>query len=682
MGTNEPFTLGSQVGRYTLEAVVGQGGMGVVYRAYDADLLRRVAVKVMTPNLTTSTALGRFQREAAAVAQLRHPGIAAVHDFGRHDGKPYIVFEWIEGRSLTVAMEEAVRLPVERALKLTYQMTSALDYAHQRGILHRDLKPGNVLVTPDDSPIIIDFGLAWLASDHTLTMPGALFGTPRYMAPEQFRGEMLDARADLYSLAVIAYEMLAGRPPFLGESIPAYYHQHLYTPPLDITDFVPDLPASVVAALRRALAKDAALRFASGAAFSAALRDMPPPVEVRPTDTMAQTVPLMSVPSTRPPQSKPRLAVASGGAPQAQAAAESQLTVPDAAPAEPTPAPPATQPVSRGNRRLLGIIAALLITFCVVWAMALGMVLPRGPNAPATLTRAATSVIAGAPSNAPLTTEALPTPAQAAPTTQAAGPSATRGLTQTPIVVTVVVTNVVVNITATGQPTSRFTPTPTLTATPTLTVGPGTPSNTPQPSATPQPTATLQLPATRTPTSPPTLTSVGAPSPTLTPPPTATWTPSATWTNVPTNTSPPTATNTAVPPTATFTATPPPTPTAGCALSGGSLTVTGVSLSWSLQNQGGAVVTIVAIDLNWPDVPPQQRFERAFLDSTEIANSNDNQPPSALPGEIAWLGPAADRQLGGGQTRTLRFDFNRDLPFTGLSVSVSFDNGCSLNTSN
>lgn len=665
MGSSEPFTLGSQIGRYTLEAVVGQGGMGVVYRAFDSDLQRRVAVKVMTPHLTSATALGRFQREAAAVAQLRHPGIAAVFDFGRHDTQPFIVFEWIEGRGLNVVLEEVKRLSLSRALRLTAQLGNALDYAHQRGILHRDLKPSNVLVTPDDTPIIIDFGLAWLAGENTLTMPGALFGTPRYMSPEQFRGEMLDARADLYSLAVMAYEMIAGRPPFLGETIQSLYHQHLYAPPPRITEFSPETPQSIATALDRALAKDAAMRFVSGAAFSAALRDAPAPPEPQMTDTMAQTVPVMAVPSTRPPVSQPRLAVAGSAGPEAGA-----VTVPDAAlPKQPAP--------SRGSRGLVGVVVGLGLIFCVVWAAALALLWPRLTTQPT----------AGTPSQAvvvvqpTITPVALPAEWTATNTPPGAGPTATRTTvgapTQMPLIVTVIVTNVVINITATSAPTGS--PTITPTATRTATTAPGQPSNTPPPTATVTPVPS----ATNTPASSNTPTNTGAPTPTrtaTTPPPTATRTvtplpPTATLTV------PPTATFTS-PPTATFTFTPSLTPTIGCEITGGALAINGNELAWPLTNAGASTATITSIDLNWPDTPPQQRLSEVFVGGTRIGNSNDKQPPSTLPGEIAWEGPATNRAYGPGTANPLRFIFRETLPATGLSVSVTFDNGCALNVSN
>ncbi|MGQ0601927.1 MAG: protein kinase domain-containing protein [Anaerolineales bacterium] len=641
MEAGESFALGSQVGRYTLEAVVGQGGMGVVYRAFDGDLLRRVALKVMTPHLTSATALGRFQREAAAVAQLRHPGIAAVFDFGRHATQPYIVFEWIEGRGLNIMLEEAKQLALDRALRLAAQLGSALDYAHQRGILHRDLKPSNVLLTPDDTPIIIDFGLAWLASENTLTMPGALFGTPRYMAPEQFRGEKLDARADLYSLAVMVYEFLAGRPPFLGETIESLYHQHLYTPPPDITTFNPDVPETITMALSRALAKDAAIRFVSGAAFSAALRSAPAPPELKGADTMAVTVPVMLVPSTRPPQNRGTLT--------------SALTVTETA-----AGPKLSQP--RTKRWLMGLVAGLMATFCLVWSVALALLWPRA--APPTLTRPPTNVIAIAQPTPMAEAQSADFTATSPPPSPTASTSSTRATTQPFVIVTVVVTNVVINITATSPPTSSLTITATPSRTPTT--APGQPSNTP--------------PLTATPTSFPSTTNTILSTATAsnTPPPTATRTAII----APTNTlPPPTSTNTLAP-TPTNTASVTATPTVSCAITGGALTVSGNALNWSLQNAGLVAATLASLDVNWPDVPNSQRFDRAFFDSVVIADDKDNQPPSAIPAEIAWRGTAADRQLGAGQTRTLQVEFSRNLPATGLSVSATFDNGCTLNGSN
>jgi len=266
------FTPGTTVGRYVIEREVGRGGMGVVYRAVDPALNRTVALKLLGPAFgDEQTTRRRFHREAASVANLKHPHIALVYEFGEHAGQPFIALEWADGRTLRDLLSEGP-LPLERVLRLFDQLAAALDYAHARGLIHRDLKPANVIIGLDDHVTIVDFGLAQLADAPALTVSSTLFGTPRYVSPEQVRGEALDGRADQYSLAVMVYEALTGKLPFESDTTPALLHHHLYTPPTPITERHPTLPACVEAALNRALSKNPTERFASLAEFGAALR--------------------------------------------------------------------------------------------------------------------------------------------------------------------------------------------------------------------------------------------------------------------------------------------------------------------------------------------------------------------------------------------------------------------------
>jgi serine/threonine-protein kinase len=245
---SQPLTPGSQIGRYRLEGEIGRGGMGVVYRAVDPSLNRPVALKLLAAHLGSDpNALTRFHREAALVAGLKHPHIAIVYEFGEHLGQPFIAFEWIEGQTLKDVLTLSGRLPFERASKLFDQLASALDYAHQRGVIHRDLKPANIMIGPQDHATIVDFGLGWLEDAPSITSTGLILGTPRYMAPEQIEGKVTDARADLYSLAVVMYETLAGPPPFQNFNTPALLQQQLYAPPPAITEYNPALPPTLYA---------------------------------------------------------------------------------------------------------------------------------------------------------------------------------------------------------------------------------------------------------------------------------------------------------------------------------------------------------------------------------------------------------------------------------------------------
>jgi len=269
--------VGGQIGRFQLEAEVGHGGMGVVYQAQDAALGRRVAIKLIAPHLAEDEqALVRFRREAAAAAGLRHPGIATVYEFGEHEGRPYIVFEWIEGRTLKSALAEEGPLPLERIHAIFDQLCAALDHAHAHGVVHRDIKPANVILGSDGRATIVDFGLAWLSSAPGITTNGAFFGTPAYMSPEQIQGLALDGRSDLYSLAVLLYEMLAGRPPFDAPSTAALLHKQLHAAPPPIAEFRRDLPAPIGRALKRALSKEAGNRFPTAEALARALRGESP----------------------------------------------------------------------------------------------------------------------------------------------------------------------------------------------------------------------------------------------------------------------------------------------------------------------------------------------------------------------------------------------------------------------
>src|SRR5215211_2177819 len=262
----------SQISRYELIAEIGRGGMGVVYRAYEAALDRTIALKVLAPELANQPGfVARLRREAISAARLRHPNIALLFEFGQADDTAFLAMEYVPGHPLRQLLE-AGPLPSERALTILDQIGQALDYAHHMGIVHRDVKPSNILVGPGDQAMLIDFGLAEVSECTLLTADGAVFGTPHYMAPEQAAGRGADARADQYALAAVAYEMLAGAPPFYGRSATAVVHAHIYELAPPPTEQRPSLPVAVNAVLLRALAKRPDERYASLAEFLAALR--------------------------------------------------------------------------------------------------------------------------------------------------------------------------------------------------------------------------------------------------------------------------------------------------------------------------------------------------------------------------------------------------------------------------
>src|SRR5207247_1992955 len=263
--------------RYRLERPLGQGGMATVYLAHDLKHSRKVAVKVLRSDFGTAIGAERFLREIEIAAALNHPHILAVHDSGEAAGLLYYVTPYVEGKTLRDRLQRDTRLPLEEALKIAREVADALDYAHRRGVIHRDIKPENILFQSGHA-VVADFGIARAISaagetrSRALTQPGAVIGTPDYMSPEQASGEReLDGRCDQYALACVLYEMLAGQPPFTGPTMESVLIRHLTVAAPRITDFQPDVPKPVAAALTRALAKAPADRFSGMAAFVEAI---------------------------------------------------------------------------------------------------------------------------------------------------------------------------------------------------------------------------------------------------------------------------------------------------------------------------------------------------------------------------------------------------------------------------
>jgi serine/threonine protein kinase len=276
-----------RIASYTLLEPIGHGGMAVVYRARQDSLERTVAVKILSENLAASPEfMERFRREARTAANLRHPNVITVFDFGEDErGVPYLVLEYIEGPTLADLMDRG--LEDRRVPDLLDQIAAGLDYAHARGVIHRDIKPGNVLLTDDSRAVLADFGLAWLLEGAHLTLTGGVIGTPEYMAPEQAGGDPIDHRADVYSLGVVLYEMLVGERPFVAETPIAVLLQHLQDAPPSVLVARPDLPVAVGEVIAKALAKDPNERYLSAGALARAFREAlsghTAPLQVQPT---------------------------------------------------------------------------------------------------------------------------------------------------------------------------------------------------------------------------------------------------------------------------------------------------------------------------------------------------------------------------------------------------------------
>src|SRR5919199_1812449 len=263
-----------RIASYTLLEPIGHGGMAAVYRARQETLDRIVAVKVLSDNLAASDEfMQRFVREARTAANMRHPNVITVHDFGQDErGVPYLVLEYVDGMTLADLMDAG--LDDSRIPDLLDQIAAGLDYAHGRGVIHRDVKPGNVLLTEDGRVVLADFGLAWLAEAAIhLTMSGGGIGTPEYMSPEQASGLRVDARTDVYALGVVLYEMLSGDRPYTGESPIGILLKHVQAPVPSTAALRPDLPPAVDLVVQQALAKDPERRFQTAGALARAFRE-------------------------------------------------------------------------------------------------------------------------------------------------------------------------------------------------------------------------------------------------------------------------------------------------------------------------------------------------------------------------------------------------------------------------
>ena len=267
-------------GAYTVERELGRGGMATVWLAHDQKHKRPVAIKVLLPHLAASLGPERFRREIELAAGLQHPHILSVHDSGDADGLLWFSMPYVEGESLFARLARERQLPVADALRITREAAQALQYAHERGVVHRDIKPENLLLTRDGITLVADFGIAQAlgaegvagGAGHRLTETGLVVGTPQYMSPEQATGERtLDARTDVYSLAAVLYEMLAGEPPFTGPNAQTVLVKMLSGQPPSVRRARPAVPEAVDAAISRALAPSAADRFASVADFARAL---------------------------------------------------------------------------------------------------------------------------------------------------------------------------------------------------------------------------------------------------------------------------------------------------------------------------------------------------------------------------------------------------------------------------
>jgi serine/threonine-protein kinase len=298
-GGEQPIVL---AGRYRLDRRLAQGGMAEVWLATDLSLDRKVALKWLKPSLATDPVVAeRFRREAIAVAGLTHPNIVAVHDVFEEDGRQAVVMQLVDGKSLRQLLDVQTRLSPELTIHIGVCVAAALDAAHKAGFVHRDVKPGNILVTPDGRVLLTDFGIAkgLDGSSEDLTSDNVMMGTAKYLSPEQVRGRKLDGRADLYSLGLVLYECLAGRVPFLGETDADTALARLQRDPTDLARLRPTVPRGLVNLIHRLLARNPNHRPATGAELRAELQRVAeePPPEI---DGTPLSVPPASSPAPGP----------------------------------------------------------------------------------------------------------------------------------------------------------------------------------------------------------------------------------------------------------------------------------------------------------------------------------------------------------------------------------------------
>ncbi|WP_327678380.1 protein kinase domain-containing protein [Kitasatospora sp. NBC_00458] len=411
-------------GRYELVEVLGVGGMATVWRGVDHVLGRQVAVKVLNGGLADDPRFAeRFGREAQHAAMLVHPRIVMVFDSGVDHGSPYIVMELVQGRSLAALLAQRPGLPVEQAVGIAAAVCEGLAVAHGAGLVHRDIKPGNIMITDDGGVKVVDFGIARAGSSHNLTQTASVLGTAAYLSPEQATASPLDGRTDLYAVGCVLTEMLTGAPPFTAETPVAIAYRHVGEQPLPPSARRPGLPPALDAVVLRLLAKNPADRPADAAAARAELLSCIPGLVVAdPTTELLAAVPL---PPAFPgaDQQHTTLLPPQPPAPRPPAATSVMAPVPVPAP-QPVPGPvreDRRKPLVFGALGLVGIAGAAMI----------GLTAFDDPGAPAASPKPATSASATAtPTPTATTPTVAPTPTQSP--TPTATPTSARPTTPAP----------------------------------------------------------------------------------------------------------------------------------------------------------------------------------------------------------------------------------------------------------
>lgn len=369
-------------GRYEVRSLIGRGGMAEVHLGFDTRLSRVVAIKMLRRDLAQDSIFqARFRREAQSAASLNHPNIVAVYDtgeeiiedaVGRSIAVPYIVMEYVEGHTVKDLISDGTAVPINEAVEIVSGVLSALDYSHANHLVHRDIKPGNIMLTSDGKIKVMDFGIARALTDSqaTMTQTNAVVGTAQYLSPEQARGETVDARSDLYSTGVVLFELLTGRPPFKGDSAVAVAYQHVEQIPPTPSSILSDIPDSLDRVVLKALAKNREDRYPTAAAMLSDLQRVSRGLDVAapPADSWAtEVLPTAGRVGAQTAATMPMSAVAPHGGGQATAATSTSLP-PVAERAD------AAEEASKARKRRTVIIAsvvaiALLLIAGSVWAL-------------------------------------------------------------------------------------------------------------------------------------------------------------------------------------------------------------------------------------------------------------------------------------------------------------------------
>ena len=290
----------TQLGKYEITRLLGEGGMGKVYEGVDPVLDRRVAVKVLHKHLSAQGGFrDRFLREARILANLKHKSITQIYEAGESDDGLYLVMEFVDGQTLEECLFRGMYRSSPHALQIVRQVCDALDHAHHSGIIHRDIKPSNIMIKPNGEVMLMDFGIARLDGQSAMTQDGQALGTPQYMSPEQCKGAQVDGRSDIYSLAIVVYEMLSGARPFEGENFLSIINRQMTVTPPSISVHAASIPKPMSRAIAKALSKDATARQQSATQFYDELAGArapsttvprPPPVRDTPTSKSGPTV--------------------------------------------------------------------------------------------------------------------------------------------------------------------------------------------------------------------------------------------------------------------------------------------------------------------------------------------------------------------------------------------------------